>query len=299
MNAPISDDGFELYALIEDLPLDSIDASADLGDLPPEERPTVTVAPHRMFSGSAMQRRENRRHRLVVPLRRTLKKGMSGPDVVAVFRALSKWEHRHGVGSYHENPTPLYGAGKADRVRRFQKAHALKGDRQYGPRTHERLLPFFDAYGAHKMQAFHPKTGPGKKRQVATDVAMFAYRNCGHHYSQNSYLRCQAYYQKAKPPHTYTTEDCSGFDLFTKWCASIYAGPVDGWTGTMRQHGRVVSRATCEIADSAHYTNHVAPIVSVRNRQNILVMSWGHEGAPFFVPMDYRDDLIEIRSYTT
>ncbi len=77
-----------------------------------------------------------------IPFGRQLKFGSRGRDVQGVRRAERRWEKTldPGLG------LPLFGPTDSLRTRRFQKAQGLGVDGVYGPRTHAKLVPFFDDY---------------------------------------------------------------------------------------------------------------------------------------------------------
>lgn len=77
-----------------------------------------------------------------IPFGRWLGLGKVGPDVKAVKRALA----RAGFGPAKlAGLTPIFGPFTVIFLKRFQKKHRLAIDGVYGPKTHSKLLPFFDA----------------------------------------------------------------------------------------------------------------------------------------------------------
>ncbi len=300
-----TEDGYDIYAAIDDLPLDEVDPSKDVGDkqVEPATRAMLKAppAPPMAITTSTISKQVHaKRKRVVCPHKRTIKQDDKGKDVEAVFRAVSKWEHRHGLGRYVEHPTPLYGKGKVLRMKKFQHAHGIKATGKYDLDTHHALLKFFDAWGAHLMRVYTIPNQLSGKRTIIINGMMYSYHNCGHHYTQDSYWRCEGWYKHVKPEQhmIFRNADCSGHAQWGNWLAGVTsAGPYYGWTGSMLEHGVTVSTAQCKPGDQAFYNNHVATIVSVANRSNILVISYGHEGAPFLVSLHYRDDLMTIRSY--
>lgn len=177
----------------------------------------------------------------VVPLRREIKRGTVGKDVLALKRALShagylKWTPTKW--SYVMGPVAL------SALNRFKKQHGLKANSVYGIKAHRKLVQFgyFDKYGARLMaQAPRPRKHPNRKHLAVADqieaYCLWAY----HHRDQISYLQ-------RRPMHIYNLyglpqdEDCSEFA--TK---SFKAGGAPdpngefyngtGWTGTLTQHG--------------------------------------------------------------
>ncbi len=79
----------------------------------------------------------------MIPFGRTLAAGSSpGRDVQGVKRGLSRagGTNDPGLG------TRIYGVSAVAAVRRFQRLEGLYPDGIYGPLTHSRLAPSFDAY---------------------------------------------------------------------------------------------------------------------------------------------------------
>ncbi len=77
-----------------------------------------------------------------------------------------------------------------------------------------------------------------------------------------------------------------------------------GYTGTMLSHGKeVVHRANVQRGDLVIYGNggsgkHVAGVVGRRARDGkIMCVSHGSEGGPYYVPFDYRSDIMCIRRF--
>ncbi|HSE44961.1 MAG TPA: peptidoglycan-binding domain-containing protein [Gemmatimonadales bacterium] len=73
---------------------------------------------------------------------RELRRGMRGPDVLAVKRALKKAGLRKGL-----TLNPTFGTALEKQLKVFQHKHKLVVDGHYGPKTHAALLKYFDAYG--------------------------------------------------------------------------------------------------------------------------------------------------------
>ncbi len=105
--------------------------------------------------------------------------------------------------------------------------------------------------------------------------------------------------------------DCSSF---VTWCLfnGLYlghscrdtvngAGWKAGYTGTMLSHGkRVVHEENIQRGDYAIYGNgppgkHTAIVVGRDPAGRIMVVSHGSEAGPFYLPMHYRSDLMEVR----
>lgn len=81
-------------------------------------------------------------------LKRSVHKGMKGPDVLAVKRALKKAGYRTGIVLNQK-----FGGALDRQVRRFQQNSGLLADGVYGETTHAHLAVWFDAYGLSLLAA--------------------------------------------------------------------------------------------------------------------------------------------------
>lgn len=108
--------------------------------------------------------------------------------------------------------------------------------------------------------------------------------------------------------------DCSSFATWCLW-NGLYipfkvrdtvngAGWKHGFTGTMRRNGKRVMhlqnvmRGDCVIYGRGGDGSHTAIAVGRRKRDDkIMVISFGSEAGPFYLPYDYRSDIMEIRRY--
>lgn len=246
-----------------------------------------------------------------VPFTRIMRLGTKGRDVKAVKRALAKFGYDHGV------LVNKYGYGnqiKAE-VARFQRAHGLKQDGQYGPKTHQKLVAAqgFDKYGKWLMQeAFknlhpHQKSGP----QQVMDAAFTGYHNrAAMNYTEGP-LRWNGIDNKRIPPRFPTWADCSSYYTWCDW--TVYGGGSDyingekwqaGYTGTMADHGKTVvgGHLNAKVNDAFLYgyrpdpgtiiTTHVARYVG-----NGRVISHGSQGGPYLLNWNYRGDLVLVKRY--
>jgi hypothetical protein len=107
--------------------------------------------------------------------------------------------------------------------------------------------------------------------------------------------------------------DCSSFATWCLWnglylgfgCRDTVNGTAwkAGYTGTMLNHGKPVQhlenvlRSDCVIYGRAGTNGaHTAIVVSFKGATP-YVISHGSEAGPFFVPYNYRKDIIQIRRY--
>lgn len=107
--------------------------------------------------------------------------------------------------------------------------------------------------------------------------------------------------------------DCSAFVTWCMWNAlAVRFSRVDhvngarwkaGYTGTLIGHGKAIRRSS-EImrADAVIYgpsrnnTEHTAIIVGRKNGVP-MVVSHGSEGGPYYLPWNYRSDILSVRRY--
>lgn len=231
--------------------------------------------------------------RRIVPLKRTLKSGLVGSDVVALKRALGK------VGCYDtpkgKKITNQYGKYCKAGVKKFQKKKKMPQDGVYGPRTHKQLLPHFDDYGAYLMG--RAPSALTLRDRVANE-ATWGYNNRGRiSYRQERPMRSLKSGHKLPQVH-----DCSGYAT----ACYLRAGAPDpngmgysgyGYTGTLSTKGRSVSLAAARPGDLVFYGSgwpytHVAIYVGFGK-----VISHGSNKGPYLLAVDYRGDRRVIRSY--
>lgn len=135
------------------------------------------------------------------------------------------------------------------------------------------------------------------------------------HYTQGQQrwqgIRSDLRSQEGEYPHW---ADCSSFATWCLWNGlKVKFGIRDtvnganwqaGFTGTMLDHGkRVVHvsnaiRGDCPIYGDGPPGKHTAIAVGRRKSDNkLMVISFGSEDGPYYLPYDYRGDLMEIRRY--
>lgn len=108
--------------------------------------------------------------------------------------------------------------------------------------------------------------------------------------------------------------DCSAFARWCLWNGLSHFGVRDttndaphwsafGWTGSLIRHGKRVEHVGNALrADLVLYgdpfgrTGHVAIVVGRRNGR-LMVVSHGSEAGPFYLPHNYRGDVVGIRRY--
>lgn len=152
-------------------------------------------------------------------------------------------------------------------------------------------------------------------RRAAVDAAWLGYNHRDRiHYTQGNDrwqgIRDTRYSRKDEYPNY---ADCSAFCTWCLWNGLhvLFSKPdvvngadwKAGYTGTMLSHGKVISKlSNVRWADCVLYGTrgtagkHVAICVGVKNGK-LMVISHGSEGGPYYVPYNYRSDIIEIRRY--
>lgn len=243
--------------------------------------------------------------RRVIPFKRHLRLGARGREVVAVKRALVF----AGVGGRSlKGLTPLLGPFATRNLKAFQRRFQLQQTGVYNLATHRALAPFFDDYAAwlyNGARPAKPKSAGDVEREkiIAAALALYAIRDRVH-YTQSS-RRMQIVKQKLRPPFATPRdiyEDCSSSVTglyFVAGAADPNGRGYDGlgYTGTLSGHGRVVRLEEARPGDLVFYGpgwpwGHVALYLG-KGR----VLSHGSERGPFLLPIDYRDDRGQIRSY--
>ena len=104
--------------------------------------------------------------------------------------------------------------------------------------------------------------------------------------------------------------DCSAFDTWALWNGlyvpyrkpDVVNGAAwrAGYTGTMLSHGRPIRYLkNVRWGDLVLYNGHVAMVVKVGKPRgsNVMVVSHGSEPGPFYLPYNYRSDIVSIRRY--
>lgn len=156
-------------------------------------------------------------------------------------------------------------------------------------------------------------------RRLAANAAQLGFRNRQNiHYTQDSrrWSGINGNRRSGKgqyPPYA----DCSAFATWCLW-NGLYI-PFDvrdtvngaawkaGYTGTMLEHGRrmtdisKVRKGDCVIYGHGFPGQHTAIVVGwsakVSNGGHPMVISHGSEGGPYYLPYNYRSDIMQIRRY--
>lgn len=155
-----------------------------------------------------------------------------------------------------------------------------------------------------------------RARDRAVQAAMLALHHSGAiHYTQGSRrwdgIRLHKNARLGQYP---LYADCSAFATWCLWNGLVLSGFTSrdtvngahwaaGYTGTMLSHGKAVKhrgnvqRGDCVIYGSGFPGHHTAIVVGRRSDGKIMVVSHGSEAGPFYLPYDYRRDIMAVRRY--
>jgi peptidoglycan hydrolase-like protein with peptidoglycan-binding domain len=235
-----------------------------------------------------------KKRRRVVQLKRTMKKGAIGIDVVSLKRALRRADCFPKQGEL----TRQYGKKTIAGVKAFQKECGLPTDGIYGPRTHRKLMRQYDAWGALLMSRSPGPEAATDIRQKVVAEALWGYNN----QYRISYEQVRPMRSLNKGHRLPQVADCSEFATVVYKRAGapdpnrfLYNGA--GYTGTLAQHGIFVARSQARPGDLVFYGSgfpwhHVAIYVGQGR-----VVSLGSDSGPNLCDVDYRSDRGAIRSY--
>lgn len=240
----------------------------------------------------------------VVPYAGVLKLGQTGKPVVAVKRALWRAHvYPHLTGTPF---TPIWGPYAKIALQKFQRLHGIPAG-LYGKPSHEKLAPFYDAYAVSMLVQAKPPPVPqlDPRRLKILAGCTLAYNNRAFwHYTQGSarMMIVRQHLELADLGTHVLWEDCSS------GATGLYyvAGAPDpngrgydtyGYTGTLAQHGRRITIAAAKAGDLVFYGSgfpysHVAVYLGFGR-----VWSFGSENGPYVLPVAYRRDMREVRSY--
>jgi peptidoglycan hydrolase-like protein with peptidoglycan-binding domain len=218
----------------------------------------------------------------IVPFIRTLTVGMKGCPCATVFQ-MQRALKAAGVRPASSRSTGYYGKITAHQVAAFQKrVHIRPVTGRYGVKTHHALSKYYDRAGRARLT----QVQASRKRVAITHaivvVAAHARQVGGDTltYSQ-SFTRNNLPTYPGVPPAT----DCSGYVTWVYKSVGLpdpsgWSFHPAGWTGSISQHGLVVSAVHPHIGDLAFYGGgfpfgHVAIVVHV---DPTLVSSHGSTG---------------------
>jgi hypothetical protein len=218
----------------------------------------------------------------LVPFKRELHRGMSGPDVRALQRALRKADVREG------RSTAKFRAPTKRQVVSFQKHHGIrKHDGVVRAGTWRHLQPFFDGYDLYLVTHMHTSPPVTDEISKMVKVAWWYYGQRPLHYLQQRPM-----IDFGPPPNIDTYMDCSEFATL---CARAAGLPdpngmgYDGYGNTDTMIANMKAATGPAKGRLAFYDNpgHVNIIVG-QSGSTWMVIGHGSEGGPHYYPMNYR-----------
>lgn len=184
----------------------------------------------------------------VASIARALHQGDTGPDVLAVKRALIKWDKGKPDGVSLSN---TFGPRAVALLEQFQQRDHLTADGIYGPLTAERLLPFFDKYGLSLIAQERAALTPRNLFLSIADLtvahtSLFGYtENGGEAPGERDWFRVAPIdltggnWGQVVVEHGKLTSDCSGHYYGCAWHAGIRIANPDGATGALLALSRI------------------------------------------------------------
>jgi peptidoglycan hydrolase-like protein with peptidoglycan-binding domain len=252
--------------------------------------------------------------RRVVPHPRDLRRRMppmAGYDVLALQRALATAKSPKTGKPYRPwgHFTMQFGKGMDAQVRAFQDQHGLTHDGVYGPGTHAKMAPYFDAYGIRLLNLVHVHSPAEIRLATLMSSAMVLYNRRGLvHYSQGpsrmTIVRNRLGFRQIQTWGS-LTEDCSSSVTGLYMIAGL-ADPNGfgfdrrgyGYTGTLAVHGSRAGlnggapRGALYLYGWRFPYHHVTMAVGGGN-----VFSHGSEYGPRISRWNYRGDVSQVRVY--
>jgi hypothetical protein len=298
------EDDFEPYLSLEDLPVDDPPPEPDgnqeaidpgLNFDPNDLRGPESPVPLRMAAEHAVRAAPRRR---VVPLARTMKRGVRGKDVLALQRALRKAKL-----SFDPKRTGRFDRATGRAVREFQQKKGLAVDGEYGPLTHAKLMPRYDAYGLALMIEAKRKQDdvvrPSNAVKIIEAAALHGYNNRHLMYYTQGPARWSGIAGNVMPPGVPIWSDCSSFATWCFWVADRITRRVPdpnrlayraGYTGTLCW-GNAARKGSKRRAALGFYGPHTHGHVVISIGDGSMCVSMGSTPGPFYLPANYRSDV--------
>lgn len=250
---------------------------------------------------------------------RDLERGMTGADVVAHKRAISRFDPAVYPWPSGDGFTPFFGEYFEAAVMKFQKRRGIRADEPgtIGAKTHEMLEAELNAKGDPVFDSLAAKLAgdfcAGYKERTVRDRIV---KNALFYYSHRASI---AYSQSrpfdtTPPPHVPRRLDCSALATICHIHADAPNPNGDvpdglGYTGTLMSRGRRVTAVTeLEPGDLIFYGSssgrpgfnrgdptHVAVYVGVFDGVHMVVSNGSYPMR--FSPYNYRRDINHYRAY--
>jgi len=248
-----------------------------------------------------------------VSLPRQVKVGMSGDDVIAYKRAISRggrWPWQQFDNYYSQNfSTGSSGNVKDTGVKGFQRQMKLTQDGIVGQQTFDAMRkamipkelanggqPLFDSTCLNLLKGMKPPPSSSGDQKLVDYAKASIANEPKIHYSQNRPMT-----HLGVPPSKGFTCDCSGHATGCFYEAG-YPDPNKsgyngyGWTGTLVSNPKC--SAPYKIGDMGLYgtsesnTTHVVTCYVPGSANASCWVSHGSEGGPYSVQLYYRSDLV-------
>ena len=232
-------DEVEIFTDLDLFPLDDDDGSQN-GDDSVHQAGHALSLPKHVITVDPPQTLQPLSKKKVIPFNRTLKVGNAGNDVYAVKRALVA----AGARNKHILNTPLFGQILKQNIKEFQHRQGVGVDGQYGPKTHQKLVRYFDLYSEYLyLHAPHPSHSSTRQKIVGT--AIFGANHRDRIWYTQGPSRMMGVTHHLRPPKFPIYADCSAYATWCYWVAGAPDpnGPKFnyngfGYTGTLAVNGK-------------------------------------------------------------
>lgn len=234
----------------------------------------------------------------LVPFIQTLHVKMKGCECPTVFQ-LQRALKAAGFRPKSQPATGYFGTILVTQVKAFQRAHHISATGVYGKATHHALSPFYDKAGRARLIQVQ-----ASRRIVAITHAIVVVTAHARLVGGNTLTYSQSSSRNNLPsyPGVPPATDCSGYVTWVYQSVGLpdpsgWAFHPAGWTGSLAQHGVVVSAAYARIGDLVFYGGgfpfgHVAIVYHLHPT---MVSSHGEAGI-HLLPITYRN-VAQVRRY--